>query len=37
MKFFLKNIAQFICKEGPDINNFTKNFAHILNYEFYRQ
>ena len=37
MKFFLENIAQFICKEGPDINNFTKNFAHILNYEFYRQ
>ena len=37
MKFFLENIAQFISKEGPDINNFTKNFAHILNYEFYRQ
>ena len=25
-----------ICKEGPDVNNFTKSFAHILNYEFYR-
>ena len=27
----------FFIKEGPDdVNNFTKRFAHILNYEFYR-
>ena len=26
-----------ICKEGPDdVNNFTKTFAHILNFDFYR-
>ena len=24
-----------ICKERPDVNNFTKILAHILNYEFY--
>ena len=30
------NTGFLICKEGPDVKNFTKSFAHILNYEFYR-
>ena len=29
--------SAYICKEEPDdVNNFTKTFAHILNFEFYR-
>ena len=34
---WLFNTGFFIFKEGPDdVSNFTKSFAHILNYEFYR-
>ena len=27
----LTDYLTLICKEGPDANNFTKSFAHILN------
>ena len=30
------NTGFLVCKERPNVNNFTKSFAHILNYEFYR-
>ena len=36
MLYWLFNAGFLIFKEGPDVNNFTKSFAHILNYEFYR-
>ena len=35
-KAFRKIIYIFFCKEEPDdVNNFTKSFAHILNFELY--
>ena len=35
-KLFVKLFTSFFCKEEPDdVNNFTKSFAHILNFELY--
>ena len=36
LKVFKCEFVNVICKEGPDVNDFTKSFAPILNYEFYR-
>ena len=29
---WLFNTSSLICKEGPDVNNFKKSFANILNW-----